>query len=65
MHVGVGVFWVELNGFRVVGNGAVQIALGFLNTTTVEVGGGVLWVEVNGFRIVSDGTNLVAIRIFG
>jgi hypothetical protein len=36
VHVGFGEFWVEFDGFRVVGNGTIQIVLGILDIATLD-----------------------------
>src|SRR5262249_18745691 len=60
--VSVGIFRIELDSARVVGNGAVEVALNAICGTAVVVGHSIFGIELDRLRIIGDGAVEVALE---
>ena len=63
--IAASVFWLQPNGFRIVGDGLVPIALYAVGVAAVVVGTGFFRVEPNGFGAVGDGLVVIALGPVG
>jgi len=53
--IGVCGFWIDLDRFRVVSDGAVEIALRVIGVAATVIGVGVIRMDLDRFRVVGDG----------
>ncbi len=56
VDIGEGAFRIDLDRARVVGDSAIEIALGFIGAAAVAVGGGIFRIDLDRLREVGDGS---------